>query len=189
MTKVLQWTDATVDFGAVPAGGISVRLAAGAEDRRAIAYRLQLPAVEECAAAFALLPEPGRSGTLVEGRLLARLVRRCVVTDDPVAEAIDQPVECLVVAEEPAARDDGANEQDYEVAPDGMVDLAELAVQLLSISMAAYPRGPDADRALATFRTGESAAGDQDNPFSDLGTRLAKATASPNDTEGEDGGT
>ena len=188
MTKVLQWTDATVDIGVVPAGGMSVHLVAGAEDRRAIADRLQLPAVEECAAAFALRPEPGHCGTLVEGRLSARLVRRCVVTDDPVAEAIDQPVECLVVAEEPAARDDRASEPDYEVAPDDIVDLAELAVQLLSVSMATYPRGPGADQALASFRAGESAAGDRDNPFSCLGLRLAVATASPNDTEGEDGG-
>ena len=187
MTGALQWADATVDLGTVPAGGMSVRLAAGAEERCAIADRLQLPAVEDCAAAFSLRPEPGRGGTLVEGRLSARLVRRCVVTDEPVAEAIDQPVECLVVAQEPAARDDDADEPDYEVAPDGKVDLAELAVQFLSVSMAAYPRGPDADRALAAFRAGESAAGDADSPFAGLGARLGMAAVGPNDTEGEDG--
>lgn len=187
MTGALQWADATVDLGTVPVGGMSVRLAAGVEERRAIAERLQLPAVENCAAAFALRPEPGRGGTLVEGRLSARLVRRCVVTDEPMAESIDQPVECLVVAEEPGGRDDGADEPDYEVAPDGKVDLADLAVQLLSVSMAAYPRGPGADRVLDAFRAGESAAGGADRPFAGLGARLGMAAAGPNDTEGEDG--
>ena len=187
MTGALRWADATVDLGTVPAGGMSVRLAAGAEDRHAIADRLQLPAVEACAAAFSLRPEPGRGGTLVEGRLSARLVRRCVVTDDPIAESIDQPVECLVVADEPEARDDGADEPDYEVAPDGKIDLADLAVQLLSVSMAAYPRGPDADRVLTAFRAGEGAAGDPDNPFADLGARLGMAAAGSDDTESEDG--
>lgn len=187
MTGARRWTEATVDLAAVPAGGMSVRLAAGEEDLRAIADRLQIPAVEDCTATFALRPEPGRGGTLVEGRLSARLTRSCVVTDDPMAETVDQPVECLVVAEEPAAdEDEGADEPDYEVAPDGRVDLAELAVQLLAVSMAAYPRGPDADKALAAVRDAvrgdreNAPAGASENPFAGLGARLGlPATESP----------
>ena len=136
-------------------------------------------AVEACTAIFALRPEAG-CRIAVEGRLSARLVRRCVVTGDPMAETIDQPVECLVVAEEPAAPDeDGAEEPDYEVAPDGRVDLAELAVQYLAVSIAAYPRGPGADDALEAFgaafraRT-ENAADAAQGPFAGLGDRLGK---------------
>ena len=188
MTGALQWADAMVDLATLPAGGMSVHLAAGSEERRAIADRLDIPAVENCAATLALRPDSDRGATLVEGRLSARLVRRCVVTDDPMAETIDRPVECLIVVEEPAVRDDGADEPDYEVVPDGRVDLAELAVQLLSVSMAVYPRSTDADRTLAAVRAGESAAGGPDSPFAGLGARLGMPAASPDDTEGEDGG-
>lgn len=193
MTGTRRWSEATVDLASVPAGGVSVRLSAGVEDRRAIADRLQIPDVEDCTAAFTLRPDPGHGGTSAEGRLSARLVRRCVVTDDRMAETVDRAVECLIVAEEPADRDDGADEQDYEVVPDGRVDLAELAVQFLAVSMAAYPRGPDADRALAALRTGEhSTAGDPENPFARLGARLGLRPAGPDgapgDASGDDGG-
>lgn len=201
MTGTRDWSGATVDLASVPAGGMSVRLSAGVEDRRAIADRLQVQDVEDCTASFTLRPEPGRGGMSAEGRLSARLVRRCVVTDDPMAETVDRAVECLIVAEEPAeepaGRDDGADEQDYEVAPDGRVDLAELAVQFLAVSMAAYPRGPDADRALAALGTGEeSAAGDPENPFARLRARLdarmdarrGMPAAGPGGAPGEDDG-
>lgn len=184
-----RWSGATVDLASVPAGGMSVRLSAGVEERRAIADRLQLPDVEDCTAKLTLRPDSGRGGMSVEGQLSARLVRRCVVTDDRMAETVDRTVECLIVAEEPADRDDGADDQDYEIAPDGRVDLAELAVQFLAVSMAAYPRGPDADRALAAFRTeGDSAAGDPDNPFAGLGARLGLQPERPKGASGEDDG-
>lgn len=189
MTGTRPWTEATVDLAAVPAAGMSVRLSAGAEDRRAIADRLQLPAVEDCTATIRIRPEGGRDRTTIEGRLSARLVRRCVVTDDPFTEAVEQTVECLVVKEEPDARDDGADEPDCEVVPDGVVDLAELTIQYLAVSMAAYPRGPDADRALAAFRAETtSAAGEPDSPFAGLGGRLGMTAAKPDGAEGEDGG-
>jgi len=173
VTGARRWDEAAVDVATVPQGGISIDLSAGESDRRAIADRLQLPAVEDCAATFTLRPDPGR-GTLVEGRLTARLVRECVVTGDPVEEKVDQPVECLVVAEEPAlVEDDSTEEPDYEVALDGRLDLAELAVQLLAVSMATYPRGPGADEALAAF--GSSAADITDSPFADLGARMGLA--------------
>ena len=198
MTATRRWSDAAVDIAAVPAGGMSVSLAAEAGDRRAIADRLRLPGVDACTATFALRPEAGR-GIAVEGRLSARLVRRCVVTGDPMAETIDQPVECLVVAEEPAApEEDGAEEPDYEVAPDGRVDLAELAVQYLAVSMAAYPRGPGADDALEAFGAAlrarsENAADAADaaqGPFAGLGDRLgmpaARAQGAPRSGGNED---
>lgn len=182
MTGTRRWDEAAVDVAAVPQGGIFISLSADESDRRAIADRLQLPAVEDCTATFALRPDPGR-GTLVEGRLSARLVRRCVVTGDPMEEKVDQPVECLIVAGEPAPpENDAAEEPDYEVAPDGRVDLAELAVQVLAVSMAAYPRGPGADEALAAF--GAPAADLPDNPFAGLGVRMGIASGADG---GEDG--
>ena len=193
MTATRRWNHAAVDVAAVPPGGLSVRLSAGAGDRRSIAGRLGLPAVETCTASFALLPQPGR-GILVEGRLSARLIRLCVVTGDPMEETVDQPFACLVVAKEPAPEEDGgADEPDYEVAPDGRVDLAELAVQFLSVSMEAYPRGPDADEALAAIREdGLSPAGGPETPFAGLGERMgmpeAGASGSARDRENGDNG-
>ena len=186
MTRTLHWADAGVDVATLPAGGAAVRLSAGAEDRRAIADRLLVPSVEACAATFALRPEPGR-GILVEGRLRARLVRRCVVSGDAMEEIVDRAFETAVVEEEPAAAaDDTAEEMDYEVAPDGRVDLAELAIQFLAVSMAAYPRGPGADAALAAFGAQGDAGGGRGKPFAGLGARLGMPAAEPDGTEGED---
>ncbi|MCY3830588.1 MAG: hypothetical protein OXF89_15785 [Rhodospirillaceae bacterium] len=186
MTRALRWGDAGVDVATLPAGGAAVRLSAGAKDRRAIAGRLQLPSVEACAATFALRAEPGR-GVLVEGRLRARLVRRCVVSGDAMEEIVDRAFESAIVREEPAAaEDDAAEEMDYEVAPDGRVDLAELAIQILAVSMAAYPRGPGADAVLAEFGAQGDAAGGQEKPFAGLGARLGMPGAEPDGAEGGD---
>jgi len=182
VTGTRRWDDAIIDVATVPPSGIFVSLSAGKSDRRAIADRLQLPAVEDCTATFSIRPQPGR-GTLIEGRLSARLVRRCVVTGDPMDERIDQSVDCLVVAEEPASPEDDVEEEtDYEVAPDGRVDLAELAVQLLAVSMTAYPRGPGADEAVAAFEA--PAAEIPDNPFAGLGARMGMTAGEDGDDEG-----
>ena len=187
MTRALHWADAGIDVATLPAGGATVRLSAGAEDRRAIAGRLQLPSVEACTATFALRAEPGR-GVLVDGRLRARLIRRCVVSGDTMEEIVDRAFETAIVKEEPAAAgDDTAEETDYEVAPDGRVDLAELAVQFLAVSMAAYPRGPGADGVLAAFEAqGEAAGGGRGKPFAGLGARLGMPAAEPDGAGGED---
>ncbi len=185
MTPNRPWSGATVEVAAVPAGGMAVNLRAGAADRRAMAERLQLPGVEAFSVAFALRPEPGR-GLWIGGRLTARLTRRCVVTDETFEETLDRPVETLVVGDEGAIpEDDGADGPDYEVAPDGRVDLAELAVQLAAVSMAAWPRGPGADAALAAFRArngaadgSEAGAAPPENPLAALRERMA-ASAPP----------
>ncbi|MDE0716334.1 MAG: hypothetical protein OXH64_00170, partial [Rhodospirillaceae bacterium] len=91
-------------------------------------------------------------------------------------------------AEGPQGRDDGAEGPGCEGVPDGLGELAELAIQYVAVSMAAYPRGPDADRALAAFRAeATTAAGEPDSPFAGLGGRLGMTAGKPGGAEGEDG--
>ena len=186
MTRSLAWQAATVDVETVPPQGLAVSLDAGAPERAAIAERLGIPGVEAVTASFTLRPFAG-DATEVRGVVQATLVRTCVVTDEPMTEAIDEAVTCLIVSEEPAeAEEEDPDEPDYEVAPDGIVDLADLAEQYLALAMTSYPRRPEADAELAALqpRMADDGAG-TDNPFAALGQRLkGKPGAGEGGTDG-----
>ena len=135
-----------VGVNTLPRGGRTIAIEADEAERAALARRFDLLALDALQARLTLTP--GRGDTVVvTGTLTAAVVQRCVVTLDPVPDAVEDEIEAVFA--EAAGRDEAEIEVDplaAEVEPlaDGRIDLGELAAQHLSLALDPYPRAPDA---------------------------------------------
>ncbi len=120
------------------------------DERAALAKRFDLLALDELAAELDIVRDA--AGIRVTGTMHARGEQACVVSAEPVAFALDEPIE-LRFSE--AAIPDGDEVElgaaDLDVMPlDGdALDLGEAVAQSLGLALDPYPRAPDAARAAA----------------------------------------
>ena len=127
----------------VPAEGQTLRLEADAAVRARLAERMGLLALHTLSAELQLRPEPeGCIG--VRGRLHAEVEQACVVSLEPVAQRIDEPVawRLLPAGMEPTDGDDDPDDIETEA---GIADLGEALAQQLSLALDPYPRAPGAE--------------------------------------------
>lgn len=132
----------------VPREGRREALSATDAERRALAGRLGIPAVEQLEAELVVRPDAA-GGILVEGRLRAAVVQNCVVTLEPVPERIDEAVDWRVpppgmTAEEAFGEVEADGPEDVE-AENGVLDLGEALAQQLALALDPYPRAPGAE--------------------------------------------
>src|ERR1700759_240312 len=83
---------ATVRLDEIPEAGRHVELEAGPDVRAALARPAGVDAVERLTASFDLTRR-GRDGLHVAGRVQAQVRQSCVVTLEPVVNAIDEDVD------------------------------------------------------------------------------------------------
>jgi len=131
--------------------GERLDLMADEDERRSIAERLALTALDRLEADVAL----SRTGPLVraEGRIVATLEQSCVVTSDPVASHVDEPFALLLM---PAPENAGADEEvelgeedcDVVFYDGGLIDLGTAIADTLALNIDPYPRSAGADAAL-----------------------------------------
>lgn len=131
----------------VVAGGLDVEVKADADECRAIAQRMAIPAVRRLVCKFHLTrPANAGSGAIVaEGRLQATLTRDCVVSLEPFTVVVEERFRLRFV---PAGTetDDDDPESDDEVPYEGtMIDLGEAALEQLALTLDPYPRKPGAE--------------------------------------------
>ncbi|MEZ5830036.1 MAG: DUF177 domain-containing protein [Dongiaceae bacterium] len=143
------------------------------KERAALAERFGLVSLGSLAASFAL-KRVRKDLVRVKGRISADLVQACVVTLDPVPAHIDERFEVdFMEGEQPAVADlelDAETADAPEPAPDGWVDLGELAAEQLGLAIDPYPRKPDAE-VPAEWKpepAQEPAAVERPNPFAIL---------------------
>ena len=131
--------------------GERLDLVADETERREVAYRFGLPAVDRLEAHVTLT----KTGEIVRarGRLSASLDQSCVVTNDAVPAHVDEPFE-LIFMPEPAAGTPGEEielgESDCDVVfHDGAaIDLGTAIADTLALSLDPYPRSAGAAAAL-----------------------------------------
>ena len=131
--------------------GERLDLVADETERRSIAERLNLSALERLEAHVVLI----RTGAVVraEGRIVAALEQRCVVTGEPVAAHVDEPFAILFMPE-PASRGSDEEielgEEDCDVVfyEGASLDLGSAVADTLGLSIDPYPRSASADAAL-----------------------------------------
>ncbi len=134
-------------IGTVPR---TVTLEAGEPERRALALRFDLVAIDRLTAQFAL--RCAGEAILAEGRVEASVVQACSVTGDPIATNVHEPV-ALRFVEETGAPAEGeieldADEIDTLPIERGAIDLGEAAAETLALALDPFPRGPAAAEAL-----------------------------------------
>lgn len=146
-------------FGTAPR---AIAIAANAGECAALARRFDLIAVERIAAELSAQREG--DAVLVSGRVTARVVQRCVVTDAPIPAAIDEAVALRFVPEMATPGPD-----EIELAADALdvipyagdaIDLGEAAAETMALALDPFPRSPGAAEALsAAGVVSEEAAG------------------------------
>ncbi|MDA0997246.1 MAG: DUF177 domain-containing protein [Proteobacteria bacterium] len=117
-------------------------------ERRAIADRLNIDELDPFSGSLTLVPTPGREYQL-EGTLNADVRQTCVVTGDPLSNHLEMTVyrRFTTAPLEPDAADDEDEATDAalelpEPLETDTLDIGEIAVEELALSVDPYPRTP-----------------------------------------------
>lgn len=149
----------------------TIEIEADAEERRRLAARFALVAIDTLTARFAVHRDS--AGVLAIGTVAADVTQACSVTGDPLAATVNEAVslrfvEEIAVDEEVELSDDALDTLPIE---DGAIDLGEAAAETMALALDPFPRAPGAEEALrAAGVVGESEAG----PFGALAGLKAK---------------
>jgi uncharacterized metal-binding protein YceD (DUF177 family) len=131
--------------------GDRLDLVADAEERAAVAARLDLASLERLDA-HAVLRRDGDT-VHASGRVKATLEQRCVATGDPIAARVDEAFDLRFIPELKTAGGD----EEFELAADELdtlfhdgqaIDLGAAIADSLALALDPYPRSPSAEEAL-----------------------------------------
>lgn len=142
--KAMPWHVA-VPVAEIPEGGLHRDLAAGEAERRAIAALAALRDLPRLDASFDLA-HAGGGRVHVRGRVTAEVGQTCVVTLEPLTNAICEEIDVMFSPEpqpQPAAEEDEEDalaEDPPEPIVNGAIDLAALATEFLMLGLDPYPR-------------------------------------------------
>ncbi len=166
-----------VRVDALPREGQTVTIEASPVEREALASLYKLPAIAALTATLRVEPA-GRGGARVTGAVHGELTQICVVTLEPFAATVDEPVEVRFAPQEEedsarrAAREtltfSLADEDDPDPVIDGKIDLGALTAEFFALGLDPYPRKPGVEFAApAETRPPNS-------PFAALASKRAK---------------
>lgn len=171
----------TVRLMDIPYGTSTQSIEATADECTEIAARLQLETMTRFAASFELSRAENNPIISVEGALTADIRQLCVVTLEPFESAVNEAFHASFTTEQSASDDgqdvivDAAADDEPEPISGGRIELGELAVQMLSLSLDPYPRRPDLPPVEQVFGAptspdddGDPTGGTSDKPFAAL---------------------
>lgn len=145
-----------------------VTIAADAAERKALANRFNLLALDRLEAEYVLSEESG--AIVARGRVRAELAQPCVATGQPVPEIID--TDFLLHFVEQKDDDEQGDEveidsEDCDLIPyDGqIIDIGEAVAETVALAITPYPRSPEAD---AFLRDAGVLSEEQASPFAAL---------------------
>jgi hypothetical protein len=170
-----------VTVAQIPEHGLHRDIEASAAERDALAVVAGLREISSAQASLDLTPI--RDGRVhVVGRVLARIGQTCVLTLDPIDNAIDETIDLIFapasqIRELAESIDDT---EDNEAIPDppepivnGVIDLGRLATDALFLGIDPYPRKPD-----AVFEPPAALVDPEDHPFAALKALKSAGTRS-----------
>lgn len=139
-----------VDVARLPGKGMTVKIDADADQRAALAGIHGLAEIGRLSAELLVAPWK-KDGVRVEGRLSARVVQSCVVTLEPVEEAMDEEISAVFLPEgsklavpkrstEGEMILDAEGEDAPETFSGGTVDVGQLVEEFFALALNPYPR-------------------------------------------------
>jgi uncharacterized metal-binding protein YceD (DUF177 family) len=143
-----------------------------AAERKAVAQALGIVALKKLKFEGTLTPQ-GRTDWALQAKLGATVVQECVVSLDPVTTRIDEQVNRDYMKEIPeidAAELEMSQDDTIDPLPE-FLDLAQVMIEALSLTLPPYPRSKDAELgAIAVTAPGITPMTDDDaKPFAGLG--------------------
>ena len=152
----------------IPSSGIVREIAAGEDERRALARRFGIVSIDTLSARVTL-SRTGVGDVGVSARLAARVVQECVVTLEPVGTEIDEVVTLLFrpVAEETLTERTVVipADEDFEPFAGDSLDIGEIVAVELALRLDPFPRSPEADTAIGAKEPDDSLPEMGDSPF------------------------
>lgn len=150
----------TIDAETISESPRQIEIAADETERRRLAGRFGLKAIDSLAAQLRLAR---RAGIIhADGRVDADVVQSCVVTDAPLPVHIDAPLSVRFLPN--GHGDSGEDEvelsaEDCDTLPiaGGKMDIGELVAETLALSLDPFPRSAGADEALREMNLGGEA--------------------------------
>lgn len=144
----------------VPARGLDVDVTASEAERAALAKRFELLELPALKADIAVRLGLGGVWT-VSGRMHAEVVQACVVSLEPVAQALDETFEVRFAA---GARADAATDPDAPEPLEGdTIDIGAIVADHLSLALDPFPRAPGVE-----YQPAPEPAEAKPNPFAAL---------------------
>lgn len=159
-----------VEFANLAPLGTTMTITAEADECAAVATRLELVGLNVLSARITLEPWRGR-GWRVSGTVEGEVEQLCVVTADEFVSACSFKLErCFLGQKDRQERNkaidlDPLSEDEPDVIVDDRIDIGELVVEELALTLDPYPRKPGA---LYAGETAEDVADDKANPFAVL---------------------
>jgi len=142
-----------IDIRALQAGDNHVEIIADEAARRAIAKRLKVPAVSTLKGEFDIRKTVG--GADVKIKIDALVERVCVASLEPMAETVAAQYSLHLLRDYGDSDDEDHSDDDdpalYEPLEGETLDLGELLIQHLALSLDPYPRKADARSLAADF--------------------------------------
>ena len=162
-----------VRVDALPADGLTQTIEAGPDERAALAALNRLPAIASLTASLTVR-RSGRGGARVTGEVHAELTQVCVVSLEPFAATVDEPIDVRFAPGEAAetarrVKDDETetvevgDEDPPDPIVDGKIDLGALAAEFFALGLDPYPRKPG-----VAFDPPQDAQGGEESPFAAL---------------------
>jgi uncharacterized metal-binding protein YceD (DUF177 family) len=158
------------------------RIAAEPPEYPALARFLGVDAVERLTFAGFVSPE-GKDSWRVRGRMVAKVVQTCVISLEPVRGRIDEEIERTYVPERQIRhQSEVILLPDEDDAPDyytDVIDLAQLALESLALSIDPYPRreGAELDNGTAIVQNTDDGPDETTRPFAGLADLLRRSGA------------
>lgn len=120
-----------------------VTLTATPAECTALATRFAILGIDSLQADLTLTPST--SGIVrVTGQLRAQVTQACVVTLEPVAQAVAVDLHIVVLPDGTPPTDDDPESPDEIESAGGFVDLGEAVAEQLALALDPYPRHPEA---------------------------------------------
>ena len=175
----------SVPVGQIPATGLHRVIEADAQQRAALAALAGLQQLVSARATFDVMPLGG-DRFHVTGEVAGLVVQACVVTLEPVENAVNEPIDTMFVpASDIAKMAKAVSSDDDAEAPDppepivgGAIDLGGLAAEFLILGIDPYPRKPG-----VAFDVPQPPRDPEDHPFAALkgwnGDGIGKTKAKP----------
>lgn len=138
-----------VDVERLPAEGRSLTVSATPEERAALAKRFDLQGIETLAAEITVAPFAGGDMVRLTGHLQARVTQTCVVSLQPVHNALDERFELNYSFGPPPVLPremelDADAEEPPEPVVGGSIDVGEAVAEQLALALDPFPRAPGA---------------------------------------------
>ena len=145
-TPALDWSYRTTE---IPEGGLRENRTATEEERAALAAELEILSCEKLAVSFTIRAT-GKGHYRLAGQLKGRVTQPCVVTLEPVSEAVEGDFD--VEYWPPASMPETGEEEmealaaaEIEPIEHGRIDAGRIVFETLAASLNPYPRKPGAE--------------------------------------------